>query len=431
MKNTVLHSSPPGRNFDTSTAMGRAMLSFAIEFSQLERELTSERVKASFVARAGRGLWTGGPIPFGLERGKKNGHLIINPAKQIIAGEIFNIIIHRARNLATAVEIINQAGYYRENGKPWDIKSLPTWIRHPALVGEVHVNRTSKYEDQERKPESERFKIIPAVWEPVIEKEFWLAANQILEERYGLLKVGCWKHHDFFLSKILLCPEGKRLTGASCTGGNGTKYSHYRHSANIDCPCHIRTIPAEKIENRIILELKKLLIQPKILVELAKSSNAKYRASIPSFSATIAELMKKCIQLDSKLDSITDHILESKISSERTIWHSKLQRIQTEKQKFEKQIESIRARQEASKYEDLDAKRIEQAINNLMISFNNLDGGRKHLMVSSIVECVEIKKDSIGILLKNPLKQPDVNQGMQFFYSKEEWLRRPLIEPGI
>jgi site-specific DNA recombinase len=221
------------QNFDTSTAMGRAMLSFAIEFSQLERELTAERVKASYVARAGRGLWTGGAIPFGLEKGEKKGYLIVNPAKQIIVHEIFNTIIHKARDMASAVHMVNKAGYIRENGKPWDLKSLPTWIRNPALIGEMHMNRETKNEPQENKPEGDRFKVVAAVWEPVIEKEIWITANRILDERYGALKVGNWKHHHFFLSKLLLCPEGKKLTGASATSGNGSKFVHYRHSANI------------------------------------------------------------------------------------------------------------------------------------------------------------------------------------------------------
>lgn len=412
------------QNFDTSTAMGRAMLSFAIEFSQLERELTAERVKASYVARAGRGLWAGGQIPFGLEKGDKKGYLIINPAKQIIAGEIFNIIINKARNITTAVELINQAGYHRENSKAWDIKSLPTWIRHPALIGEVHLNRRTKNMNQERKPEGDRFKVVPAVWEPVIAREIWLAANQILDERYGDIKVSTWKFHDFFLSKILLCPEEKRLTGASSTGGDGSKYSHYRHTGNIECPCHIRTIPAEKIENIVLEELKKLLLHPQILAELAKNANTKYRETSQVSSTTIADLSKKCAKLDSKLDSITDRILEFSDLSENAIWNSKLQRIQADKQHYEKQIESLKTRQKTVEFQNIDPKNIEKAIESLVANFASLDGHCKHLMISSIVDRVEIKRDSIGISLKNPFKSPDVNHGMQSFDSKETWLRK-------
>ncbi|MBI2603498.1 MAG: recombinase family protein [Deltaproteobacteria bacterium] len=403
--------------------MGRAMLSFAIEFSQLERELTAERVKASYTARAGRGLWTGGPIPFGLEKSARNGYLIVNPAKQIIATEIFNIVIHKARDIATAVDLVNQSGYYGEHGKTWDHKSLPTWIRHPALAGEIHMNRDAKDQNQESMPESERFKVIPAVWEPVVNPDMWLAANKILDERYGELKVGNWKHHDFFLSKILLCPEGKRLTGASGTGGGGTKYSHYRHSGNVECLCHIRTIPARKIETKVLDELKKLLLQPGIIADLAKNANRSYSETLPNLSVTIAELTQKSAKLEAKLGLIADQVLDSKDDSQKAIWNAQLQRVQRERLGYEKQIESLQTRQK-TQIQNLDPKRIEKAIEDLIANFDILDGRCKHLMISSIVDRVDIKRDSIGIAIKNPLNQLDVNQGMKMFYSEEEWLLR-------
>jgi site-specific DNA recombinase len=433
------------QNFDTSTAMGRAMLSFAIEFSQLERELTAERVKASYVARAGRGLFTGGQIPFGLEKGEKNGYLKVNPTKQIIAAEIFNIVINKARNTAMAVELVNGAGYYREDGKAWDHKSLPNWIRNPVLVGEIHMNRDGKDRNQERLAETERFRVVQAVWEPVIDKEIWLAANRILDERYGDLRVGNWKHHDFILTKILCCPEGKRLSGASGTGGDGTKYSHYRHPGNVACPCHVRTIPAGKIEGKVLDVLKDLLTQPKMLAELAERANSEYRATSPNFTAAINELAQKISKLQGKLDLVTDRILDSN-SDEKSIWTHKIVRLQGELLENQKQRESLRARRESFRFMDLDPKQIGLAIENLMNGFDKLDGHTKHLMISNIIERVDIKRDSIGISIR-PLtrfgqgqislspqggeraRTENVYQGIHLFYSREDWLRGPVREP--
>ena len=172
------------------------------------------------------------------------------------------------------------------------------------------------------------------------------------------------------------------------------------------------------------------MVQPEILAKLAENSNAKYREGLPTFSSTITELMQKSTRLDAKIDAITDRILESKGTAENAIWNSKLHKIQAERESHEKQIVALKARQQTFHYEDLDPKRLELAIENLIVSFDGLDGGRKHLMVSSIVDRVEIKRDSIGISLKNPFKQLDVDQGMQFFYQKEHWLRKPLQEPS-
>ena len=52
-------------NFDTTTAMGKAMLRVALVFAQLEREQTSERLSDVMNYRATQGLFNGGFRPFG------------------------------------------------------------------------------------------------------------------------------------------------------------------------------------------------------------------------------------------------------------------------------------------------------------------------------------------------------------------------------
>ena len=51
--------------FDTSTAMGEAMLKIILVFAELERNMTSERVTATMISRAHNRLWNGGRIPYG------------------------------------------------------------------------------------------------------------------------------------------------------------------------------------------------------------------------------------------------------------------------------------------------------------------------------------------------------------------------------
>jgi len=53
--------------FDTSTAMGEAMLKIILVFAELERNMTSERVTATVISRASQGQWNGGRVPFGYD----------------------------------------------------------------------------------------------------------------------------------------------------------------------------------------------------------------------------------------------------------------------------------------------------------------------------------------------------------------------------
>ena len=53
--------------FDTSTAMGEAMLKIILVFAELERKLTGERVFSVMISRAQKGLWNGATVPLGYE----------------------------------------------------------------------------------------------------------------------------------------------------------------------------------------------------------------------------------------------------------------------------------------------------------------------------------------------------------------------------
>ena len=50
--------------FDTSTPMGRAMLSICIVFAQLERETIQQRVTDAYHSRSQKGFYMGGRIPY-------------------------------------------------------------------------------------------------------------------------------------------------------------------------------------------------------------------------------------------------------------------------------------------------------------------------------------------------------------------------------
>ena len=53
--------------FDTTTAIGRAMLKLILVFAELEREQTGERTAATMENRARLGLWNGGVRPLGFD----------------------------------------------------------------------------------------------------------------------------------------------------------------------------------------------------------------------------------------------------------------------------------------------------------------------------------------------------------------------------
>ncbi len=63
------------QQIDTSNAAGRMMLNILMSFAQFEREMTADRIRDKIYASRKRGMWTGGPTPYGyklVERGRRS-----------------------------------------------------------------------------------------------------------------------------------------------------------------------------------------------------------------------------------------------------------------------------------------------------------------------------------------------------------------------
>lgn len=78
----------------TGNGMGRAFMTIAATFAELERETIKERVKAVKVDQRQRGRYLGGKVPFGFkleyvgEDDDRDAQLIVEPTEQIIIANI-------------------------------------------------------------------------------------------------------------------------------------------------------------------------------------------------------------------------------------------------------------------------------------------------------------------------------------------------------
>jgi len=77
--------------FDTTTAVGRAMLKLILVFAELEREQVAERTLVTMTHRAQQGLWNGGvrPLGYNLDSDQK-GKLLVNAEEaRIVQDQLF------------------------------------------------------------------------------------------------------------------------------------------------------------------------------------------------------------------------------------------------------------------------------------------------------------------------------------------------------
>lgn len=125
--------------FDTSNAMGEAMLKIILVFAELERNMTSERVSMVMVSRANDGVWNGGRVPFGYDYDKSTATFSINSAESKVVLMIYDMF-EKAHSLTSVARDINGMGISQRTGKPWSPVTVRSILINPFYAGTYRYN---------------------------------------------------------------------------------------------------------------------------------------------------------------------------------------------------------------------------------------------------------------------------------------------------
>lgn len=140
--------------FDTSTAMGEAMLKIILVFAELERNMTSERVTATMVSRANNGQWNGGRIPFGYSYDSESQIFSIREDEAAVCLELKDLYIENQSLIHTA-RALNKKGYKTRAGVDWTPTSVWIIASSPFYAGIYRYNRYKGTEHRTVNPENE------------------------------------------------------------------------------------------------------------------------------------------------------------------------------------------------------------------------------------------------------------------------------------
>lgn len=192
--------------FDTSSAMGEAMLKIILVFAELERNMTSERVSAVMVSRANSGKWNGGKIPFGYSWDKLTKEFSIIEDEAAVIRLIYDLY-ETHWSLVTVAKILNERGILPRSGKPWTPTTVRTRLVNPFYSGVYQYNRHNE-NDPKRftlKPESEWI-ILEDHHPAIIEKERQDQIIQKLKSRqrgqYGMYSTYNRKNTHIFAGML-------------------------------------------------------------------------------------------------------------------------------------------------------------------------------------------------------------------------------------
>lgn len=173
--------------FDTSSAIGEAILKIILVFAELERKLTSERVTDVMIGRAQSGLWNGARVPFGWDwddekkcpvRSKTEAKYVVNMYEMYL--DVKSTLKIRDYN--------NIHGIPTKRGGRWTSKTVADTLRNPMNKGDYRYNYRESARGR-KKPENEVI-YIKGVFEPLVSEEVWDKVCAIMDKNHGKIRKG-------------------------------------------------------------------------------------------------------------------------------------------------------------------------------------------------------------------------------------------------
>lgn len=252
--------------FDTSSAMGEAMLKIILVFAELERKLTGERVKAVMIDRASKGQWNGARVPLGY----KWDDTIKYPVVDEIEKSTVELIFNKYKELGSTtnvLKLLNANNIKTKRNGSWTTKTLADTIRNPFYKGTYRYNYRNH---PHGKIKDEKEWIVLEDNHPgIINKELWQECNYIMDQnakRNNAKFRDNSKVHVF--AGLLECGEcGKGLTAKEDSPRlNGFRPSYYVCPGNYNhLGCSQKTISDNIIGNSVFNYVKNIINNTKKL----------------------------------------------------------------------------------------------------------------------------------------------------------------------
>ncbi|MCE4044586.1 recombinase family protein [Lysinibacillus fusiformis] len=215
--------------FDTSTAMGEAMLKIILVFAELERKLTAERVFSIMLSRAEKGLWNGATVPFGYVWSEEEKFPVIDPDESKIIQYIFNSYESLRSTLKVAYRLHEEKIATKRNGQ-WTAKTVRDILRNPFYIGTYRYNMRESGGSRRLK-NKEEWIVVDNNHPGIIEKEQFDRVNKLLSDNYrGLTDVQRADIHKHIFSKMLYCGKCNSLLTAGLDAARKDGYRPSRYT---------------------------------------------------------------------------------------------------------------------------------------------------------------------------------------------------------
>jgi site-specific DNA recombinase len=154
-------------------------------------------------------------------------------------------------------------------------------LMNPAHIGKKEINKKNRFKDQSTLSESERYRLVDAVWEPIMDEDKFYRVQALMQKNGGARhNVAKRIKHSYLLNHGLLwCGKcDSQMEGLCGTGRKSQKYYYYV-CKNRECRFKV---PADEVEGLVLERIGQLAQDEKTLAAIVATTNEKLKTELPS-----------------------------------------------------------------------------------------------------------------------------------------------------
>lgn len=411
---------------DSSTAMGRMMITILGAVAEMERENIMAQTMLGREEKARQGGWNGGPPPYGYDL--IDGKLVVNQEEAKIVKYCFETYVNGGVGYSTIVSNLNRMGVTRKTAHrdftDWEVQQVKRMLKNPVYTGRIaygksrqqHIEGTDT--DYRRVPvEADEYIMSDDVaHEPIVSDELFEQAQIKLRDMSIAMAPQIGRAPKYILSGILRCPMcGQAMTAtlSSCKDRTGERkdYRYYicGHAAKSrNGQCQKNAISKERVETEVIEYTKMLVRNPQFLADI--EAQVGRQVDVGEIDMEIANCQKRLKQLErskANLEGDIDAIFDEDDFAERKRQdlNKRLNRLYGEIYSMEQQLADCEQRKSAAEMKNLTQENIKQMLYSFDRVFDQMNDEEKRMVIKSLISEIHLRPKEEWKKGSNPIKE--------------------------
>jgi site-specific DNA recombinase len=387
-------------NFDTSTAIGRALLKFMLVFYELEREQTAERVADNNYARATRGIKVGPHSILGYQRDLNSpGQLKVDPITSVVVKFIFDEY-EKLGSVRLLLEKLKTKGYKTQKGDNFNDQTIRRILTNKAYIAINQINKNNIKKDQDNLPEKKKYIEVEGQWAPIIGLEQFERVNEIfLTNKNSKGNVLSRTRRNFLLAGLIECPicsDREKVLLKTSSGTSKSKKQFYYYKCDV---CKEISINADSLEKLVLEKLLLLSSSDILLKELVQKTKHTLDTDYPKY---VSEKKKLTLLRKSILEKL-DHALNQSLliddDDANRILKIKAKELGEEIKRVDQSISLISKKIEKMENEKLDYAFVKEIMGNFNSLIESLSTYEKQQLIKYLVESIKIKDNEVEVTI--------------------------------